>query len=126
MMADMRDQRGQERPVHENAILDIGGDIGALILTTGGEYAGCEIEVSPIEEPGARIHTAIHERLVSDRVVYAGIYPQLKAGTYRIWIERPELTSQVTIIGGEVAEVDWTAPETDPPGQVGGSDQASC
>jgi hypothetical protein len=124
-MVDMSDQRGLERPVYENAILDIGGDIGALILTTGAEYAGREIEISPIKEPAARIHTAIHERRIGDRVVYAGIYPQLKAGTYRIWIERPELTSSVTIIGGEVVEVDWPAPETDPPGQVGGSDQAS-
>ena len=98
-----------DRPVDEQSVLDVGGDVGALILTTGAEYEGREIEVSPIDEPDARIHTAIRQRRVADRIVYAGVYPQLKGGTYRIWIERPELRSVVTITGGEVAEVDWTA-----------------
>jgi hypothetical protein len=40
-------------------------------------------------------------------VTYAGIYPELTAGTYRIWGDNPSLPDRVTIIGGEVAEVDW-------------------
>jgi len=39
--------------------------------------------------------------------VYAGIYPELPAGRYRIWADRAGLTDRVTIVGGEVAEVDW-------------------
>jgi len=107
-MVDVTHEHDHDRPADEQSVLDVGGDIGALILTTGPEFEGHEIEVSPIDDPNARVHTAIRERRVADRVVYAGVYPQLKAGRYRIWIERPDLTSLVTITGGEVAEVDWT------------------
>ena len=127
----------------EDAVLDIGGDIGALILYTDAEYDECEIEVSPIDaaeqahpqehphehvhehlhedehphepgqghahahEHGQRTHTAIHVRRVGDQLTYAGIYPELKAGDYRIWTDDPSLPDRVTIVGGQVAEVDW-------------------
>jgi hypothetical protein len=97
----------------DRAILDIGGDVGALILITGPEHLGHEIEVSPIDAPGARVHTAIHERRAGDRVICAGLYPSLAAGTWRIWTDGPGLRDRVTIVGGEVAEVDWTAPPAD-------------
>jgi hypothetical protein len=121
----------------EDAVLDIGGDIGALILYTDADDDGREIEVSPIDEAGPgqghehghrhnhpgeqepghghwhdgggahRTHTAIHERRAGGLVTYAGIYPELRAGTYRIWTDDPTLPDRVTIVGGEVAEVDW-------------------
>jgi len=127
----------------EDAVLDIGGDIGALILYTDAEYNGREVEVSPVDEaddgqeaghehaqehahehghehehghgpahehshgPSHRTHTAIHERRSGGEVTYAGIYVELKAGTYRIWTDDPSLPDRVTIIGGRVAEVDW-------------------
>ena len=105
----MSHDHGLERVYGEEAVLDIGGDVGALILTTGSEYRGQEVEVSPLDDPDARIHTAIHERRVGDRVVFAGIFPELRAGTYRIWTQRPGLVDRVRIVGGEVAAVDWTA-----------------
>jgi len=42
-------------------------------------------------------------------VLFAGVYPELAAGTYRIWTDDPALPDRVTIVGGEVAEVDWRA-----------------
>jgi hypothetical protein len=109
----------------EDAVLDIGGDIGALILYTDAAYNGREIEVSPIDEPDHRhehddehehehdhehdhrTHTAIHERRSGGQVTYAGIYVELKAGSYRIWTDDTSLPDRVMIIGGQVAEVDW-------------------
>ncbi len=119
----------------EDAVLDIGGDIGALILYTNADLAGREIEVSRIDEPDPRhddahvhdgghqhgpepdhvhgqghehrVHTAILERRAGGAVTYAGIYPELTAGRYRVWIDDPALPDQVTIVGGEVAELDW-------------------
>jgi hypothetical protein len=109
----------------EDAVLDIGGDVGALILYTDAEYDEREIEVSLIDgsehahvpglagahehghEHGQRVHTAIHERRSGGQVTYAGIYPELKAGAYRIWTDDPRLPNRVTIVGGEVSEVDW-------------------
>jgi hypothetical protein len=120
----------------EDAVLDIGGDVGALILYTDAEYDQVEIEISPVDDPaaagghhhgeghdhdhghghehgpehGQRTHTAIHERRAGGQTTYAGIYPQLKAGAYRLWTEDPTLPDRVTIVGGEVAEVDWRKP----------------
>ena len=91
------------------SVLDIGGDIGALILYTEERFLDREIEVSPVGDDERRIHTAIHERRVGERVVFAGVYPELAAGTYRIWTDDPALPDRVTIVGGEVAEVDWRA-----------------
>jgi hypothetical protein len=96
------------RRVHtEDAVLNIGGDVGALILYTGPEYLEAEVEISPIGDDQARVHTAIHERRAGDRTVYAGIYPELRAGTYRVWVDDPTLPDRVTIVGGEVAQLDW-------------------
>jgi hypothetical protein len=114
----------------EDAVLDIGGDVGALILYTDAEYEEREIEISPVDdlalanahdhteghdhdhphEHEHRTHTAIHERRAGGQTTYAGIYPQLKAGTYRLWTDDPSLPDRVTIVGGEVAELDWRKP----------------
>ncbi len=94
-------------PRLEDAVLDIGGDVGALILFTDASYAEREIEVSLEGDEAHPTHTAIHQRLAGGHDVYAGIYPELRAGRYRIWTDRPGLIDHVTIVGGEVAEVDW-------------------
>jgi hypothetical protein len=92
----------------DDPVLDIGGDVGALILRTGPEYLDREIELSPIGDDAARVHTAIHRRASGDQVVYAGLYPALQAGEYRVWADDPRLPDRVTIVGGAVSELDWT------------------
>ncbi|MFI5261516.1 MAG: hypothetical protein ACHQZR_03030 [Candidatus Limnocylindrales bacterium] len=94
-------------PRLEDAVLDIGGDVGALILYASAAYDEREIEVSPVGDEARRTHTAIHQRRSAGDTVYAGIFPELHAGVYRIWSDRPGLIDRVTIVGGEVAEVDW-------------------
>jgi hypothetical protein len=89
------------------SVLDIGGDIGALILYTDERFLDSEIEVSPVDDESRRVHTAIHERRVGERVLFAGVYPELAAGTYRIWTDDASLPDRVTIVGGEVVEMDW-------------------
>lgn len=98
---------GDHVPADE-PVLDIGGDVGALILRTGAEYLDHEIEISPAGDDAARTHTAIHRRTIGGRVVYAGVYPELSAGEYRVWTDDPRLPNHVTIVGGAVAELDWT------------------
>ena len=88
-------------------VVDIGGDVGALVLYTDERFEDREIEISPVGDVSRRTHTAIHRRSIGDRVVFAGLYPALAAGTYRIWADDPSLPDRVTIVGGEVAEVDW-------------------
>lgn len=89
------------------AVLDIGGDIGALIIYTGPELHGAEIEVSPRGDDTQRTHTAVLERQVNGRALYAALYLALPAGEYRIWWDDSTLPREVTISGGAVAELDW-------------------
>ncbi len=93
-----------ERVHSEHAVLDIGEDIGALVIYTRKEFRGKEIQVSlKGTNSASMVHTAVWERRFNGRVVFAGIYPSLPAGNYIIWTHP---SSEVTIAGGNVAEVD--------------------
>jgi hypothetical protein len=104
---DEEREHGHPRRWDEDAVLDIGGEIGALILHTGPEYLDREIEVSPLDDDARRTHTAIHERTIDGRPAYAGVYAALPSGEYRAWADDPTLPDRFTIVGGEVAELDW-------------------
>jgi hypothetical protein len=91
----------------EPVVLDIGGDVGALVLYTAPSLHRREIEVSPLGPDTQRIHTAVLERSLNGRPIFAAVYAELKAGTYRIWGDDASLVNQVTIVGGSIAEVDW-------------------
>src|SRR6266699_2700210 len=93
-----------ERVHTENAVLDIGEDIGALVIYTGQELLGEEIEVSPKGTNAQKTHTAVLERKVNGRTVYAALFLSLPEGDYNT-CSIP--SSAITITGGHVAELDW-------------------
>lgn len=91
-----------------SVVLDIGGDTGALIVHTGREWHGREIEVSPTDElRPARTHAAVRERRVQDGVFYSAVYPDLLAGSYTVWWDADTPAGVVTVVGGAVAEFAW-------------------
>jgi hypothetical protein len=49
----------------------------------------------------------VHERNFHGRVCFAAVYPELHAGEYELWGEGPTPIDRVTIVGGEVTELDW-------------------
>jgi hypothetical protein len=89
----------------ESVVLDIGDDVGALVLYTSSALHGHEIEVSPLGSDARRTHSAVLERSVNGRVLYAAVYPELKAGEYVVCCEG---APRFTITGGAVAEVRLT------------------
>jgi hypothetical protein len=91
----------------EHVVLDIGDDVGALVLYTPPELHGREIEVSPVGADDRRVHTAVLARIAGGQTMYAAVYPELRAGSYRIWGDDPCLANEVTVPAGGVAEVDW-------------------
>lgn len=87
-----------------HAVLDIGQDVGALVIYTGEELRGEEIEVSPKGNNVQRTHTAVLERRNNGNTVFAALFLALEEGDYTIW----SIPGQsVTVVGGSVAEVDW-------------------
>jgi hypothetical protein len=102
-----RHEQGPERIHTEDLVLDIGEGFGALVLYTGPELLGREIEVSLTTGDHPRTHAAVHQRRVGGAVVFAGVYPELAEGEYRIWTDEPRQVSEFTIASGQVSEVDW-------------------
>jgi len=90
-----------------DVVLDIGGDIGALILYTGADLNGLEIELSRALPGADRFHNQVHERWFQGRVAFAAVYPEIHAGEYHVWGNAPEPVETVTIRGGQVTEIDW-------------------
>lgn len=100
-------EKRNERVHSESVVLNIGQDIGALIIYTEAELRGREIEVSPRGDARTRTHVEVLERRINGRPVFAALFPQLRAGEYDIWDKTSKQPHPVTILGGEVATVDW-------------------
>jgi hypothetical protein len=88
-------------------VLDIGDGVGALIISTRADVRGHEIEVSPVGDETRRTHTAVLERRVNGRSVFAALFLALPVGEYHIWTDDLNATQRVSIIEGEVTQVDW-------------------
>jgi hypothetical protein len=85
-------------------MLDLGGDVGALIVHTGPDRQGDEIEIAPVTGTGARTHAEVRERRLTDMTVYCAIYHGLVAGNYTV-AYGAGLNPTVTITGGAVTEL---------------------
>ncbi|HLJ68931.1 MAG TPA: phospholipase [Chloroflexota bacterium] len=95
-----------ERVRTEPVVLDIGGDIGALLILTEPTDVGREIEMSRKGQSG-RFHNQVHERTFNGRTVCAAVYPDLREGEYDVWADETTLAGSITIRGGEVSSLDW-------------------
>jgi hypothetical protein len=89
-------------------IADIGDDIGALVLYTGPDQCGVEIEIEPVDHPGHRRHVAVRERRLATGTTFAAFYPALVAGEYALHVPSPDGPRRVTIEGGGITEVAWS------------------
>ena len=86
-----------------SVVLDIGGEIGALLLRTPPTMNGVEIDLIPEDEGLLHTHSAVRERRLLGGVAYAAGYPSLKAGRYTV----AGSGQTVTIVGGQVTETEY-------------------
>lgn len=90
-----------------SVMLDIGGDIGALVLYVAATEHGREIEVSPVGG-GIRTHAAVRARHLDHTTVHCVVIPGLVAGEYTVWAAPTVPAGTVTVTGGQITEVDWS------------------
>lgn len=115
-------------------LLDIGGDVGALLVRTPASMEGVEIEIRS-QQPGLHLdpddpgevhdhghdnqggtshvtHVEVLTRPTPAGVVTCAVFPSLPRGRYELYV-RPSgpVRLQVTITGGEVAEMSWPSPD---------------
>ncbi|MGH3732445.1 MAG: phospholipase [Acidimicrobiales bacterium] len=85
-----------------SVILDIGSDVGALVLHTSSQWLGREIVLQPDDSSRPHTHSAVRERRSPKGSTFAAVYPQLHAGHYAVEGSHQRLT----ITGGRVTELE--------------------
>lgn len=98
-------------------VLDIGGDVGALVVTMPAELAGSEVEIGPRGDGGRaagrrghehRPHVAVVARPVAGGLVHSLVFGELVEGDYELY-RRPDGPVELTasVVGGRVTEAAW-------------------
>jgi hypothetical protein len=93
----------------EFVVLEIGDQLGALIVHADADMHGVEIEISPAADDQGRSHKEVLERVSGGRSAYTAVFDQLAAGTYTLWMDGVAQIRGATVRGGEVAQLRWPA-----------------
>jgi hypothetical protein len=93
----------------EPVVLDIGDDVGALIVHTHATMHGVEVEISATGHDEERTHKDVLEREIGGRPAYTAVFDRLHEGTYTLWVDDAPRARDVAVSGAAVAELDWRA-----------------
>ncbi|WP_020145325.1 hypothetical protein [Terracoccus sp. 273MFTsu3.1] len=96
-------------------LLDIGDDVGALVVAMPAATDGVEVEIRPAgstERGGAASHHHPHVAVVGrpngGSIAYTLIYPSVTAGDYELApLPVGEVVMSVTVRGGQVTRATW-------------------
>lgn len=118
-------------------LLDVGGDVGALLVMMPASLEGVEIEIRPQENAPAPAHEHPHSHDHADHspshddadhshlahvevlprptpaeLVSCAVFPELSQGRYELYV-RPSgpVRLRVSITGGQVTEAAWPFPD---------------
>lgn len=93
-------------------MLDIGGDVGALVVLTPPSMLGEEVEIRPAgtEPHGHLPHVAVVNRPVLDAHHPSLVFPEVTAGRYALSRKgTAEVVLTAEVRGGEVTFETWSA-----------------
>jgi hypothetical protein len=85
--------------------LDIGEGRGALVIYPSERYRGTEIEISPVDGDGRRVHTGVHERSTQSGSRLTAIFGSLEAGEYIVWADDTTARTRVMVAEAAVTEL---------------------
>ncbi|UTI65157.1 hypothetical protein NBH00_02845 [Paraconexibacter antarcticus] len=103
------------RPHPEPVVLNIGGDLGALVVHWDAAQLDTPIEISPAGRDDDRQHQHVLERPLQGRTFYAAVFDQILEGPHTLWVRGRPRARDVRIVAGQVTELHWEATDTDPP-----------
>jgi hypothetical protein len=90
-----------------SVVMEVGGDVGALVVYAPYALAGREIELALRGESWQFVHTEVRERRLSDGTVYAGVFPAVPSGEYTLLPLAALPALDVNVEGGRVSELTW-------------------
>jgi hypothetical protein len=95
---------------HGTVLLDIGGDVGALVVTMPASMVGQEIDIVPAgSHPQGHVpHVAVVERPVAGGWVPSLVFSDLVAGSYDLAPKGTrDVALTVSVRGAEVTTAHW-------------------
>jgi len=92
----------------EAVVLDIGGELGALILHTDVAMVGVEVEISATGQDDRRTHKDVLEREINGRPAYTAVFDKVRHGSYTLWVEDVARSREVLVTAGSISELDWS------------------
>jgi hypothetical protein len=95
------------RPHPEHVVLEIGDELGALIVYTDPDLHGSEIEISRRGEDERRSHKDVLERSRRGSPSFAAVFDRVEQGSYTLWLDGSPRARDVVVQGGSVTELDW-------------------
>jgi hypothetical protein len=104
-MGHAHDYAAREHP--EFVALDIGGDVGALIVRTDPALHGVEVEISPAGADGDRSHKQVLARSAGGQAEFTLVFDALAEGCYTLWLDGEAQAREVRVRGGAISELDW-------------------
>ena len=93
------------RAASASVALDIGPGRGALVIYPDERFRGREIEISPVDGDGRRVHTGVHERSTQAGSMLTAIFGSLPPGDYIVWEDATTAGTTVTVAEEKVAEL---------------------
>jgi hypothetical protein len=100
-------------------VLDIGGDIGAMVVLMDPATAGTELHLRSEHEPPIAVHTGVWTRPNGAAMVTAAVFAELVAGNYWVLDADGHDVRPVVIDGGELTEIDLRDSTTAVSGDTG-------
>lgn len=94
----------------EFVVLEIGEDVGALIVHADPGLHGAEIEISPSRDDHLRSHKEVLERSINGSPAFTAVFDAMPAGSYTLWMAGRARVRDLKVPGGEIVEVDWRTP----------------
>lgn len=87
-------------------VLDIGEDVGAVVVYLDDTPVGDELEMQPVGRPSGRFHTGVHPRRIGDTVARAAVFPAVVAGSYELLDDQAMPFHRLDAVGGHVQTLD--------------------
>lgn len=86
-------------------VLNIGDDVGAVLVTLTGPTANGELTACPRGEPQRHFHTGVHDRIGGDAPEYVALFPEVPAGDYSLLSPGGEEHTPFSVTGGTVTRL---------------------
>jgi hypothetical protein len=93
------------------SVLDIGGDVGAIIVRLPDDTPTGELTACHRGNPMAHFHTGVHRRQSDSTdagTAWVAVFPEVAAGSYSLLADDGGEHTPFEVVGGQVTSLDLT------------------